>query len=634
MKRLYLLIIINIFILPDSLAQKQGNIWYFGDSVGVDFNGTNPLPLLNGVIGGSLSISTIADSNGNLLFYAGPKYLDNFYITIINRQQQIMMNGDNILGSDNLAQSTLILPFPGDSERYFLFTLVYNTNGPQKLAYSIINMNLDSGLGGVEQKNILLGLDSLTQMMAAVRHANGRDWWLLVHKYTNDEYIEYLINTNGISVPYSQHIGAGFNTLDILGGMTFSQDGSKLSTCGVGNLLEVFDFDRCSGILSNIIAIDNVSGLYSCSFSPNGKVLYASNFQSLYQYDLTATNIINSMQTIFTITPSTYWIGQHKLATNNKIYVAATYHTLPNNFYDTITMNLSVINTPDSLGAACNFAPYSFNLGGRRNYGGLPNIPNYNLGASITMVMDSAKAGRDTTICQGQSLLLGSPLVSGCVYSWSPATGLDDSTKAQPTAAPRQTTTYYLTLTDTNYAACKTILTTKDSVVITVIPYNTANAGKDISICLGDTILIGSSATSGYSYLWKPSASLDDSTKAEPMANPSQTTSFTLTVTDTTNNECKSISTTSKIIVTVNDCYINKVFPNPNNGNFTLEFNIQASGIFNLYDVLGQELLQQPLQGEAGIQNIYSVNLSNGIYFWEIVTENGVAAKGKIGIIK
>jgi hypothetical protein len=43
-------------------------------------------------------------------------------------------------------------------------------------------------------------------------------------------------------------------------------------------------------------------------------------------------------------------------------------------------MNLSVINSPDSLGAACNFQPFSFNLGGRRTYLGLPNIPDYKLG--------------------------------------------------------------------------------------------------------------------------------------------------------------------------------------------------------------------------------------------------------------
>ena len=44
-------------------------------------------------------------------------------------------------------------------------------------------------------------------------------------------------------------------------------------------------------------------------------------------------------------------------------------------------MNLSVINQPDSLGIACDFQPYSFYLGGKRTYRGLPNNPDYTLPA-------------------------------------------------------------------------------------------------------------------------------------------------------------------------------------------------------------------------------------------------------------
>jgi hypothetical protein len=44
-------------------------------------------------------------------------------------------------------------------------------------------------------------------------------------------------------------------------------------------------------------------------------------------------------------------------------------------------MYLSVINYPDSLGAACNYEPFSFYLGGKRTYYGLPNNPDYDLPA-------------------------------------------------------------------------------------------------------------------------------------------------------------------------------------------------------------------------------------------------------------
>jgi hypothetical protein len=56
-------------------------------------------------------------------------------------------------------------------------------------------------------------------------------------------------------------------------------------------------------------------------------------------------------------------------------------------------MNLSVINSPDSLGAACNFQPYSFYLGGKRTYWGLPNNPNYELGPLTGSLCDTLTVG-------------------------------------------------------------------------------------------------------------------------------------------------------------------------------------------------------------------------------------------------
>jgi len=52
-------------------------------------------------------------------------------------------------------------------------------------------------------------------------------------------------------------------------------------------------------------------------------------------------------------------------------------------------MNLSVINSPDSLGVACNFQPYSFNLGGKRSYFGLPNNPNYDMPPDSGSICDT-----------------------------------------------------------------------------------------------------------------------------------------------------------------------------------------------------------------------------------------------------
>jgi hypothetical protein len=61
-------------------------------------------------------------------------------------------------------------------------------------------------------------------------------------------------------------------------------------------------------------------------------------------------------------------------------------------------MNLSVINSPDSAGLACDFQPWSFYLGGKRTYWGLPNNPDYDLPALAgspcdTLVSQNEMAG-------------------------------------------------------------------------------------------------------------------------------------------------------------------------------------------------------------------------------------------------
>jgi hypothetical protein len=81
----------------------------------------------------------------------------------------------------------------------------------------------------------------------------------------------------------------------------------------------------------------------------------------------------------------------------------------------------------------------------------------------------TADAGSAQTICAGTPVEIGgSPTANGgtgpYTYSWSPATGLDDATLANPTATVTSTTTYTVTVTDHN--GC----TANASVVVTVIP--------------------------------------------------------------------------------------------------------------------------------------------------------------------
>ncbi|MBK7888294.1 MAG: hypothetical protein IPJ86_13715 [Bacteroidetes bacterium] len=88
-----------------------------------------------------------------------------------------------------------------------------------------------------------------------------------------------------------------------------------------------------------------------------------------------------------------------ELAPDGKIYISSSYFGLgsgwpyPPTCWNFINENLSVINQPDSLGLACDFQPFGFYLGGARTYYGLPNNPDYELGAWVGSPCDTLSVG-------------------------------------------------------------------------------------------------------------------------------------------------------------------------------------------------------------------------------------------------
>jgi hypothetical protein len=165
----------------------------------------------------------------------------------------------------------------------------------------------------------------------------------------------------------------------------------------LNGVIELFNFDRCTGQLSNSIPVDfgvlapPEPFYWGCEFSFDGSKLYVSTNSDtsyLFQYNLNAPNISASKDTLFSISTIEYALGALKRGPDGKIYLSGWYndgfnapYPYADSVYNMYNMNLSVINQPDSLGSLCDFQPYSFNLGGKRTYLGLPNNPDYDLPA-------------------------------------------------------------------------------------------------------------------------------------------------------------------------------------------------------------------------------------------------------------
>ncbi len=161
-----------------------------------------------------------------------------------------------------------------------------------------------------------------------------------------------------------------------------------------------------------------------------------------------------------------------------------------------------------------------------------------------------ADAGIDTSHCLGDSLQLNAS--GGFSYVWTPATGLSDDSIADPWVIVNDTTTYFVTVTDSN--SCIGM----DSVTLRVNPLPNADAGADTSYCAGDSVQLN--ASGGVSYVWTPSAGLSDDSIADPWASISATTIYLVTVKDSNNCTASDTITVSVNALPVVDAGIDTSF--------------------------------------------------------------------------
>ncbi len=131
-------------------------------------------------------------------------------------------------------------------------------------------------------------------------------------------------------------------------------------------------------------------------------------------------------------------------------------------------------------------------------------------------------AGADEAICAGSSVDLQAS--GGNAYTWSPANLFTDPNEAAPTLKLNETTS--LLLTGTNGFGCSNT----DSVTITVGTELNPDAGQDIILCAGESAVV--EATGGERFNWEPAVGLSDPNIANPVASPSETTVYLLTVED------------------------------------------------------------------------------------------------------
>jgi hypothetical protein len=354
------------------------------------FNGSPDTSYEQRIMNLSFTSANVSDSLGNLLFATNGAI-------IMNAANDTMLYGDSLNPSQyttnhqahglHIPLANLILPDVQNPDRFYLYHVTVDVSPEitNFLYYSLIDLGLNSGLGEVIDKNHIILYDTLAPgVISACRHANGRDWWIVISKLYNKFHVflhslggPILWNTFTVPV-YGNRVG---------GQACFSPDGTKYGIYGTDVDFEVFDFDRCTGTLSNYrnVQINDSMVCTGASFSPNSQYLYGSSGRFLYQIDATSNQPDTTLTTVavwdtfFSPNPpfATLFFLQ-QLANDGKIYLATMNSTLA----------WHVIDSPDNQGTACNVLQHSITLPSYNN-GTMPNHPNYNLGPLIGSPCDT-----------------------------------------------------------------------------------------------------------------------------------------------------------------------------------------------------------------------------------------------------
>lgn len=450
------LIFILFLISNVGFAQKEANIWYFGENAGLDFNSGNPVALSDGQLNTIEGCATIADANGNLLFYTDG-------ILVWNKTHQVMSNGSDLNGDESSTNAALIIPKPLDNNIYYIITL--DERGYSKgLQYSEVDMSLNSSLGNVtSNKNILLETP-VAEKITAVKVKGEDAYWVVAHKWRSNEFITYKVTSTGISTtPIVSAVGSymgGFTT-NAIGAMKISPDGTKLALANLGEWeSQLFDFDNQTGIISNPLTIftsTTESAVYGIEFSPNSKNLYVSVSQKgTYQFDLTGTHteIVSSKTQIGNLNISNKAL---QLGPDGKIYVAKN----GSNYLD-------IISKPNVLGTACNYLTNGMFLDGKKSESGLP--PFIQSFFNITIQVDNTCFGDITEFKPNLSEAYDS-------ISWDFGDS-STSTNENPTHLYANTGDFIVTLIVTSGGQTSTEINT-----ITIYKQPIANQPPNILVC-------------------------------------------------------------------------------------------------------------------------------------------------------
>ncbi|WP_298955943.1 T9SS type B sorting domain-containing protein [uncultured Nonlabens sp.] len=386
-KKIPLLAVYTIALITLSFnfsnAQLQASNWYFGFNAGINFDPATGTvtPLTDGKVSTNEGCASISDENGQLLFYTDGR-------TVYDSTHNIMINGVGLRGNPSSTQSAIIIPKPQNQNIYYIFTVdLPFSGGSEGVHYYEVDMTGNRGLGEVVTNiaNPPRLIDQAAEKLTAINHSVNDE--ILVTAMANasgfgvfNSFFTYTISANGVNpTPVVSTVASP--TLERRGNLKISPDGRYMVSCNMGSGTFIYDYDQSSGAVSNERRLSfsgvNQAG-YGVEFSPDGNLLYitasndargdeaANHSSTLYQYQLTNTNLANPIIFGTEIDTRQGYRSSLQLGIDGKIYRAIS------DSYDVGRPFLGVINNPNTVGIGCDYQHDAIRLAGRISTQGLP----------------------------------------------------------------------------------------------------------------------------------------------------------------------------------------------------------------------------------------------------------------------
>lgn len=490
------------------LQDQRANIWHFGNRAGIDFN-VQPARALNiSAMDAPEGCAIVCDRNGNAVFYTDG---DNVY-------DRTNVQIDTGIGGDpTSAQSAVIVPVPGDETLFYIFTTqAISGTSLYELRYSLFDLKRNSGRGAITQKNIVLFSKSTERITASSR-------WLIAHEYGNSSFRAYPVSEAGIGAPVISDIGSEHSFKTQQNGEGYMKLGPRnnlavvLSTPGVSNLIDFFQFVDSTGVIRNhrLINLNEPNGqIYGVEFSPGGNKLFASvkgspSPSKIFEYSIDSLNRPAFRQQV----TNNNEIGALQVGPDGQVYIALNGQ----NVLGTIAANEDTTRV-----SSFNFSGFALRTGTNSRLG----LPNF------IQQQGNAFGGPGFSFagsCLGDSTrFTGNATDAIDRFQWSFGDG-GSSTQPSPVHLYAAAGTYTVSMRLTNRCGL-------DTTLVRQVRINPSPAAPTIppatALCNGPVTLDANSTNiSGITYLWSNGAT----TKTIVISNPAL-----IRVTNTDQNGCTS----------------------------------------------------------------------------------------------